>query len=310
MPGISKLFSPLEQSICLRLLPALFGKCTFSDVERQLISLPSHLGGVGIINPCVSSAFQFEASQRVTYPLVSLLLEQDFQFTVGTLNAQLALKQEIHYENHRRSEESAASLHSLVSNELQRAREFACLKGASSWLTVLPLNEDGFSLNKGDFCDAVCLRYGWPLPHLPTECICGASFTVDHAFTCPHGSYPTLRHNEIRDISAQLMSEVCPNVAIEPTLQPVTNEHFSHRSANTETGARLDVRSQGFWGIHHQQGYLIFMFLILWLPLIVTLLFQHVFDLMIVRNADFMSNVCVMLSEAPLPPLYFLHLVM
>ena len=64
MPGISDLFSPLDQSIRLRLLPALFGKCTFSDAERQLISLPSRLGGLGIINPCVSSAFQFEASRE------------------------------------------------------------------------------------------------------------------------------------------------------------------------------------------------------------------------------------------------------
>ena len=65
----------------------------------------------------------------------------------------------------------------------------------------------------------------------------------------------TLYHNEIRDITAQLMSEVCPNVATEPTLQPVTREHFSYRSANIETGACLDVRAQGFWGIHHQQAF-------------------------------------------------------
>ena len=107
-----------------------------------MISLPSHLGGLGIINPCISSAFQFEALQRVTGPLLSLLLGQDFRFTIGTLNEQLALKQEIHRENHRRSEEleSAASLHPLLSMELQRARELACacVKGASRWLTVLP----------------------------------------------------------------------------------------------------------------------------------------------------------------------------
>ena len=81
------------------------------------------------------------------------------------------------------------------------------------------------------------------MPHLPTECICGASFTVDHAFICPHGDFPTLCHNEIRDITAQLMSEVCPNVASEPTLKPITNERFFHRSANPESGARLDVRA-------------------------------------------------------------------
>ena len=256
LPGISGLLSPLEQSICLHLLPALFGKCTLGDTERQLISLPSRLGGLGIINPCLSSSFQFEASQRVTGPLVLLLLEQDPRFTIGTLNEQLALKQGIHRENRRRSEESAASLHPLLSIELQRARELACLKGASSWLTVLPLDDHAFSLHKGDFCDAVCLRYGGPyLTSRRSVFVVSASFTVDHAFTCPHGGYPILRHNEIRDITAQLMSEVCPNMATEPILQPVTNEHFFHRSANTGTDARLDVRSQGFWGIHHQQAY-------------------------------------------------------
>jgi len=48
--------------------------------------------------------------------------------------------------------------------------------------------------------------------------------------------------------SETLQPEVCPNVAIEPTLQPVTNEQFFHHSANTECGARLDVRAQSFWG--------------------------------------------------------------
>ena len=54
--------------------------------------------------------------------------------------------------------------------------------------------------------------YVWSLHPLPTECVCGASFTVDHHFTSPHGCYPTLHHNEIRDITAQPMSEVCPNM--------------------------------------------------------------------------------------------------
>ena len=70
-------------------LATLTGKCAFSDVERQLISLPLCLG---IINPCDTSAFQLAASRRVTGPLVSLILKQDSQFTVGVLNEQLALK--------------------------------------------------------------------------------------------------------------------------------------------------------------------------------------------------------------------------
>ena len=46
----------------------------------------------------------------------------------------------------------------------------------------------------------------------------------------------------MRYITTQLMSEVCPNVATEPTLQPVTNECFFHCSANTKR----------FWGLHHR----------------------------------------------------------
>ena len=115
---IGELFFPLEQIIRAYLLPALSGKYVFSDVKRQLFSFPLCVGGLDITDPCVSSAFQFDASQRVTGPLVSLLLEQDSQFTIEILNEQLALKQEIHLENRRRSEELTASLHPLLSTEL------------------------------------------------------------------------------------------------------------------------------------------------------------------------------------------------
>ena len=44
---------------------------------------------------------------------------------------------------------------------------------------------NGFSLHKGDLCDAVCLCYGYSMPCLPTECIYDASFTVDHFSLVP-----------------------------------------------------------------------------------------------------------------------------
>ena len=34
-------------------------------------------------------------------------------------------------------------------------------KGASSWLSVLPLDDHGLPLHKGAFGDAICLCYGW-----------------------------------------------------------------------------------------------------------------------------------------------------
>ena len=52
-------------------------------------------------------------------------------------------------------------------------------------------------------------------------------------------------------MSAQLLSDVC----VEPTLLPLTGEHMIYRSANTEDGARLDVRARGFWGTCHEVAY-------------------------------------------------------
>ncbi len=58
---------------------------------------------------------------------------------------------------------------------------------------------------------------------------------------------PTLRHNGIRDILAKLLTEVCPNMGIEPALQPLNGECFHKRSSDTEDGARVDIRAQDFW---------------------------------------------------------------
>ena len=98
LPDIGGLLSPLEQGIRLHLLPSLTGKSIFSDAERQLISLPSRLGGLD----------QFMI--LVYLLLFSLTLHNDdWSLSVTTfgaavfpdnvLNEQLALKQEIHLEN-------------------------------------------------------------------------------------------------------------------------------------------------------------------------------------------------------------------
>ena len=59
--------------------------------------------------------------------------------------------------------------------------DLACEKGASNWLTVIPLKDMDFDLNKREFRDAVRLRYDWPTPDNPSVCVCGSMFTVDHA---------------------------------------------------------------------------------------------------------------------------------
>ncbi len=105
---------------------------------------------------------------------------------------------------------------------LKRHADLASEKGASSWLSVIPIGTHGFQLHKGDFRDALRRRYNWQLSNIPKTCNCGANFSVDNAMICHMGGFPTIRHNDIRDITASLLTEVCHNVATEPPLQPLS----------------------------------------------------------------------------------------
>ena len=128
----------------------------------------------------------------------------------------------------------------------QRAVDMASEKGASSWLTAIPLKDVNFDLSKNEFRDALRLRYDWPIPDSPSVCVFGCSFTVDHAMICQRGGLIIQRHNEIRDLEAELLDMVCYDVAIEPTLHPLAGEELN-RGANTAQDSRLDVHCRGFW---------------------------------------------------------------
>ena len=69
------------------------------------------------------------------------------------------------------------------------------------------------------------------------------------------GGFPTLCHNEIRDLTANLMSEVCHDVCVEPHLQPITGENLNGASAITDDGARLGIATNGFWGGQREQAF-------------------------------------------------------
>ena len=60
----------------------------------------------------------------------------------------------------------------------------------------------------------------------------------------------------LRDIIAELMSEICHNVGTEPTLQPIiTDERLVHHTANREDGARLEVATDSFWNNDGQRTF-------------------------------------------------------
>ena len=251
--NISTFFIPIEDIIRSNLIPSLTGRAPPGDLERLLLSLPSRLGGLGFTIPTNLSAIEFDASTTVTKPLYDLILQKKTLYPLSVIEAQIQAKKQLHQSKQQQTQDTAANLLPQFESS-QRSMVLTQEKGASSWLTSLPISEHGFALHKGAFRDALALRYGWDPPNTPSHCICGKSFTVEHALSCPFGDYPTLRHNEIRNLTAYLLSEVCHIVTIEPTLQPVTRETFKLASTITDIGARSDIAADGFWGGHYEKN--------------------------------------------------------
>ena len=71
------------------------------------------------------------------------------------------MKKEIKLERCKLGKEAATQLRKSLSPTLQKSMDLNMEKGASSWLTVLPLQEHHFALHKQAFRDALALRYGW-----------------------------------------------------------------------------------------------------------------------------------------------------
>ena len=115
-------------------------------------------------------------------------------------------------------------------------------------MPALPIQDHGFTLHKSAFRNTVCLRYGWELKQLPSHCLCGKLLNIEHAPSCPTGEFPIIRHNEIRDITVSLMTEVYHSVSVEPLLQPLAGEQLSTKSAVTTDEGTADIQARGFWG--------------------------------------------------------------
>ena len=108
--------------------------------------------------------------------------------------------------------------------------------GASSWLSARPLEVFNRELSKSEFTDGQF-----------SECVCGKQNGADHTLSCSTGGYTILRHNEIRDTLADIITHAgYKGVEIEKVLQPVNPGDYP-KSVNTAPDARSDVYAISLW---------------------------------------------------------------
>ena len=75
---------------------------------------------------------------------------------------------------------------------------------------------------------------------------CGQVFNVEHALSCKKSGFITLHHNELRDFTANQLSDVCHDVRLEPQLKPLTGEIYHYNTSNTTEDVRVNVSARGF----------------------------------------------------------------
>ena len=255
IPDIGDPLLPLEEVIRHRFLTSLTGRSAFSDAERDVMALPVRLGGLGITNPTQEAVHHHNTSLKVTASLVALILQQSNVYCTDSKDTLKQAKLDARKTRQQWLTKDAAELMERLPNDMRRTLQASSEKGASNWLSTLPIAEHGFALHKEAFRDALCLRYGWRSACLPTTCVCGKNFSVEYALNCPCGGLPSMRHNELRDITAQCLTQVCHGVGIEPHLQPLSDEPLHHSTANRDDGARLDIVADGFWGGRRQRTF-------------------------------------------------------
>ena len=204
--GIGNMLQPLEKAISAKFIPALTGRGPCSSVERAIISLPIRYGGLNLVNPVNVAHIHYKASLKITEPLKKMIISQATTYKKLYLHG---IKADLQKHKNQYQQQLVVEIRESLSPTNQRTMDLLQLKGSSSWLSALPLKDQGFNLSKGEFRHALSVRYGWQLKNLPQYCICGTSFSADHAMICPHGGMIISRHNKIRDLTADWMSEVC-----------------------------------------------------------------------------------------------------
>ena len=149
---------------------------------------------------------------------------------------------------------------STLLSDLLRSVNQSRDKGASSWLTAVPLVDQGLVLNKQEFRDSLRLRYNMPLSDLPSKCVCGEKYTVCHALSCKKGGFVAQRHDGVRNLLTSLIGKVCTNAEVDPQLQPLDNERLNLRSAKQAQRHEWTSR-QGAFGLVELQPFLLLLFM-------------------------------------------------
>ena len=64
---------------------------------------------------------------------------------------------------------------------------------------------------------------------------------------CKKGGFISIRDNDLRVLTANMMLEVCNDTEIEPKLKTLCGEELQGRMSNNLSEVKVDIRTRGYW---------------------------------------------------------------
>ena len=117
-----------------------------------------------------SAEREYCTSVKITAGLTYLICHQEMVLSLLDKEEMAKTKIQLKKEKEITYKEEKENIIEMLCEKEKRMLLAASEKGASSWLSALPLKKLGYVINKQEFRDAICLRYGWKIPNTSIYC--------------------------------------------------------------------------------------------------------------------------------------------
>ena len=125
--GISHLLRPLEDAVQQKLIPSITGRPPCSQLERDLLSLPVKMGGMGLTYSTAIADIEFEASKEISAPLIDQIIHQDLFFQEDTT---ISRRNEVKTKNGKQQSDMASNIYNQLLIPQHRLMDCAGESGA------------------------------------------------------------------------------------------------------------------------------------------------------------------------------------
>ena len=114
------------------------------------------MGGMGFLNPSLEAEKEYQNSVLATSQLTDAIYNQEREFVINE-EVQSGILKDLQKSKESWWKDHQEQVQNMMNDHMKRVLLLASEKGASTWLTSLPLKRYGFRLNKQQFWDAVCI---------------------------------------------------------------------------------------------------------------------------------------------------------